>query len=59
MYKLRSLLKDMNSKVVGPYLVGEKLTLADCVIFPFLWRIDQEFGIGKVDGEENLRFWLD
>lgn len=58
-YKLRSLLKDMNSKVVGPYLVGEKLTLADCAAFPFLWRIDQEFGIGNVDGEENLRFWLD
>jgi glutathione S-transferase len=59
--KLRSLLKYLNSQVVGPYLVGEKLTLADCAAFPFLWRIDQEFGIGGNgnDGEEKLRQWID
>lgn len=56
---LRSLLKDLNSQVVGPYLVGEKMTLADCSAFPFLWRIDQEFGIGGDDGEAKLRLWLD
>lgn len=58
---LRLLLKDLNSQVVGPYLVGEKMTLADCAAFPFLWRIDQEFGIGDGDddGEEKLRLWLD
>jgi glutathione S-transferase len=44
--------------VAGPYLVGEGLSLADCAAFPFLWRIDREFGIGGV-GEENLRSWLD
>jgi len=59
--KLRMLLKKLNSQVVGPYLVGEKLTLADCAAFPFLWRIDHEFGIGGNgnDGEEKLRQWID
>eukprot|EP00581_Thalassiosira_minuscula_P010457 CAMPEP_0183710546 /NCGR_PEP_ID=MMETSP0737-20130205/6254_1 /TAXON_ID=385413 /ORGANISM="Thalassiosira miniscula, Strain CCMP1093" /LENGTH=208 /DNA_ID=CAMNT_0025938839 /DNA_START=234 /DNA_END=857 /DNA_ORIENTATION=+ len=60
--KLRSLLKELNGMVVGPYLVGEKLTVADCAAFPFLWRIDQEFGIGGNGGgsekdECNLRAW--
>ncbi len=57
--ELRSLLKDLSSQIVGPYLVGEKMTLADCAVFPFLWRIDQEFGIGSDDGEEKWRHWLD
>ncbi len=35
------------------------MTLANCAAFPFLWRIDQEFGIGGDDGEEKLRHWLD
>ena len=57
--KLRSLLKELNSNVEGPYLVGDKMTVADCCAFPFLWRIDQEFGIGGDESEENLRAWLD
>lgn len=57
--KLRSLLKQLNCEVVGPYLVGEKMTLADCAAFPFFWRIDQEFGIGGNEDEEKLRAWLD
>ncbi|KAL3823899.1 hypothetical protein ACHAXA_005481 [Cyclostephanos tholiformis] len=56
--ELRALLNEMNAMVVGPYLVGDELSLADCAAFPFLWRIDREFGIGG-DGEENLRLWLD
>ena len=56
--ELRTLLKDLNAMVAGPYLVGEGLSLADCAAFPFLLRIDREFGIGGV-GEENLRSWLD
>lgn len=57
MPKLRSLLKEMNQLVVGPYLVGERMTLADCAAFPFVWRIDQDYGIGT-KGEEKLRDWL-
>ncbi|KAL7529224.1 hypothetical protein ACHAXR_002856 [Thalassiosira sp. AJA248-18] len=57
--KLRNLLKEMNAMVEGPFLVGQQLSLADCAAFPFLWRIDQEFGIGGSDDEEKLRAWLD
>lgn len=57
--QLRSLLEELNTMVAGPYLVGDKMTLADCTAFPFLWRIDQEFGIGQGASEENLRAWLD
>lgn len=47
--------------VERPYLAGDGLTVADCAAFPFLWRIDQEFGIGggTNEHEANLRAWLD
>jgi len=55
--KLRSLLKEMNDRMVedddGPYLVGNRVTVADCAAFPFLWRIDQEFGIGGDDDDDD------
>ena len=59
--KLRSLLKELNGMVKGPYLAGDKITLADCAAFPFFWRIDQEYGIGgkNNNGEDQLRSWLD
>lgn len=57
--KLRVLLRELNGMVAGPYLAGEQMTLADCAAFPFLWRIDQEFGIGRDDDEGKLRAWLD
>jgi glutathione S-transferase len=61
MPKLRSLLREMNNLVTGPYLVGGEITLADCAAFPFVWRIDNDYGIGKSnnDGEDRLREWLD
>lgn len=60
--KLRTLLKELNDAVEGPYLAGDRVTTADCAAFPFLWRIDQEFGIGGKDGgddERKLHAWLD
>jgi glutathione S-transferase len=56
--KLQSLLKELDSLVVGPYLTGETLTIADAAAFPFLWRLDKEYGLGKKD-TPNLRAWLD
>jgi len=53
--KLRELLREMNDMVVGPYLAGERMTLADCAAFPFLWRINEEFGIND---QKNLNDWL-
>jgi len=57
--KLRSILEELNIMVAGSYLVGDKMTLADCAAFPFLWRIDQEFSIGGGESDESLRAWLD
>jgi glutathione S-transferase len=54
--KLDEILERMDGKVVGPFLCGEKITLADCAAFPFLWRLDNEFGLESCP---NIRAWLD
>lgn len=58
---LLRLLKELNEFVDGPYLCGDILTLADCTAFPFLWRIDQEFGplTEEKHGCGKFRNWLD
>merc|ERR1712147_137110 len=55
------LLQELNGFVHGPYLCGDAITLADCAAFPFLWRIDQEFGPLSEDnhGCGKIRDWLD
>lgn len=58
--ELFELLRSMNTQVEGTYLCGDSITVADCAMFPFLWRIDQEFGpLSEDDGLGNLRKWLD
>jgi len=57
--KLMSMLKEMDKDVVGPYLCGNKVTLADCAAFPFLWRLDSEFGPLEKKGCTKIREWLD
>mmetsp|Transcript_26575 Transcript_26575/g.32190 ORF Transcript_26575/g.32190 Transcript_26575/m.32190 type:complete len:237 (+) Transcript_26575:69-779(+) len=54
--ELFAALKEIDGKVIGPFLCGEKITVADCAAFPFIWRIDQEFGL---DGCDNIKAWLD
>eukprot|EP00804_Cyclotella_cryptica_P002032 CCRYP_007416-RA/>CCRYP_007416-RA protein AED:0.44 eAED:0.44 QI:0/-1/0/1/-1/1/1/0/222 len=56
--KLQSLLKELDSMVIGPYLTGEKFTVADAAAFPFFWRLDKEYGLGK-DGTQKLHAWLE
>lgn len=56
--KLQSLLKEIDSHVVGPYLTGDKLTVADAAAFPFIWRLNNEYGLGSNDTKQ-LRAWLD
>lgn len=58
---LFELLKELDSKIEGPYLCGETLTLADCAAFPFLWRLDQEFGpLSEMEHDcGSIRSWLD
>jgi glutathione S-transferase len=48
----------------GPYILNDKLTIADCAAFPFLWRINEEFSKGsscawKDNGCEKIPIWLD
>jgi glutathione S-transferase len=54
--KLMQLLKELDSEVVGPYLCGKQVTVADCATFPFFWRLDNEYDLGDVC--PNLLDWL-
>ncbi len=53
---LFQLLKRIDDDVAGPYLCGDFITVADCAAFPFIWRIDNEFGL---EGGSKLKQWLD
>jgi len=53
--KLNDLLQELEAKVAGPFLVGDSVTTADCHAFPFLWRIEQEFGLADCPA---LNGWL-
>lgn len=53
--ELWEILKRMDRKVVGPWLCGDKVTIADCAVFPFLWRLENEFGL---DDCPKLKTWL-
>jgi glutathione S-transferase len=55
-----SKLQELDSQIVGPYVVGEDLTIADCAGFPFLWRIEQEYGRGcwTENGCVGIQQWL-
>lgn len=60
--KLRELDALMDTKGQPSYIVAkiDRPTVADCAAFPFLWRIDQEFGtIWKDNGCQNIPVWLD
>jgi len=58
---MKLLSQEIDAEIVGPYLCGDKLTVADCAAFPFLWRLDQEFG--KLSEKQhqcgNIRKWID
>jgi len=61
-----SKLRELDSKIEdnhGSYIIASQAqpTVADCAGFPFLWRIDQEFGTAEWNnnGCENIPLWLD
>jgi len=59
---LPKVLKDINDKMEGvasPYLCGEKVSVADCALFPFLWRLDQEYSYFTEKENKNIREWID
>ncbi|GAX17002.1 glutathione S-transferase [Fistulifera solaris] len=41
------------------YLVGNAVTIADCHAFPFLWRLDQEFGLATGLNCPKLGAWVE
>lgn len=54
--KLFDLLDSLDDNVEGPYLCGESITVADCAVFPFIWRINSEFGLNNAN---KLKVWLE
>uniref|UniRef100_A0A7R9WM77 GST N-terminal domain-containing protein n=1 Tax=Craspedostauros australis TaxID=1486917 RepID=A0A7R9WM77_9STRA len=51
-------LREMDADVVGPYICGDEVTVADCSAFPFLWRIENAYGSFEKEGCERLHGWL-
>ena len=44
---LVNILDQLNGMVVGPYLCGSEVTVADCAAFPFIWRLQTEVDFTK------------
>ena len=61
--KLRELDALMDTNGQPSYIITgtNRPTVADCAAFPFLWRIDQEFGSTSWEdnGCQNIPSWLD
>eukprot|EP00934_Nitzschia_sp_Nitz4_P002374 Nitzschia sp. Nitz4//scaffold16_size188269//23185//23952//NITZ4_001770-RA/size188269-augustus-gene-0.73-mRNA-1//1//CDS//3329538452//2369//frame0 len=53
------ILREMESMVQGPYVCGENVSAADCAAFPFLWRLESEFGPLRKNECPRLGAWLD
>jgi glutathione S-transferase len=56
--KLTDLLRKMDSRTGlndGPFLAGSRATIVDASAFPFIYRLNKEFGLS---GCENLSAWL-
>lgn len=48
-------LRDINDAMESPFVCGNQVTIADCAMFPFLWRLEQELGL---DDYPKLQSWL-
>ncbi len=57
--KMWTKLAELDLMIEGPYVCGDKVTIADCAAFPFLWRIESEFGPLDNQGCKNVKRWLD
>jgi glutathione S-transferase len=56
--KMWEKLKELDLLIEGPYICGGEVTIADCAAFPFLWRIEKEFGTLEKKGCRNIKAWL-
>ncbi|KAG7341549.1 glutathione S-transferase, C-terminal domain containing protein [Nitzschia inconspicua] len=58
--KMWTKLQELDALIQTPYVAGEQLTVADCAGFPFLWRIQQEYGnVWEEHGCNNIPQWLE
>jgi glutathione S-transferase len=55
--ELKDQLSSLNSQVLGPYLAGNSISVADCHAFPFLWRLQQHYSDFRVVAPDLDR-WL-
>lgn len=53
-------LRQLDALIVGPYVCGNDISIADCAAFPFLWRIQTEFGKKCFASHQcpNIEIWL-
>jgi glutathione S-transferase len=51
---LFQLLDELENEIEGPYLCGDSITVADCCAFPFIQRINEEFGVSG-----KMKQWLE
>jgi glutathione S-transferase len=58
--KLWEKMVEIDSLIQGPYVCGHEVTVADCAAFPFLWRIQKEYGGDKLEenGCSSIKAWL-
>ena len=58
--KMWTKLAELDAMIEGPYVCGDKVTVADCAAFPFLWRIDVEYRpVKELEDCRRLCAWLD
>lgn len=53
-----STLVELDRLIEGPHICGDIVTIADCAAFPFLWRIENEFGDLDKKGCHKIKAWL-
>lgn len=59
--KMWNKLQELDALIDGPFVSGSDVTVADCAGFPFLWRIQQEYGTDSFqkNGCDNISVWLE
>jgi len=56
--ELKTMLAEKGKDIVGPFLCGDSVTVADCALFPFIWRLNSEIGFANIKGCEEWEKWL-
>eukprot|EP00472_Partenskyella_glossopodia_P007854 CAMPEP_0197519152 /NCGR_PEP_ID=MMETSP1318-20131121/4421_1 /TAXON_ID=552666 /ORGANISM="Partenskyella glossopodia, Strain RCC365" /LENGTH=193 /DNA_ID=CAMNT_0043069973 /DNA_START=258 /DNA_END=836 /DNA_ORIENTATION=+ len=54
---IHQVLKELETTLVGPYVVGDHFTVADASAIPFFQRLESEFGVLGGGGYPKLEKW--